>query len=97
MNVIEILARIGWDVYNFDYAKNIYEISLSEQHKDHIRKQIKAGKMRYNAEMNEIFIVEVSEVSFSESGNLYVEFKDINTGDIVGTYEYNNMSDYELF
>lgn len=97
MNITEILLRLGWDIYALDNLKNEYKIALSKRRKDYMRGQIKAGKMGYDGDMEDFVTVKIGEVCFNGSGDLYVEFIDVDTGKSIDVYEHNNMHKYELY
>lgn len=96
MNVIEILWKLGWDVLSFD-GEGEYKIQLGKARRELTDKQIKEGIIGYVGSTSDIITVKVGDVGFNGLGNLYVEFRDIDTGDIIDAFEYRNMAEDELF
>jgi hypothetical protein len=81
-------GRVGEDV---DLAQ------LGKARKDKTIKLIEAGLISYNGSVNDIYTVKVDNVYFNGLGDLYVSFKDINTDDLIDSYEYRNMDSDELY
>lgn len=96
MNVIEILWKLGYDVLSFNESGE-YKIEFNEERKEIYRSKIKKGLMSFEGSLDKQYHVKVGEVTFNGLGNLFVEFLEVNTNEIIDTYEYRNMSDEELF
>lgn len=96
MNIIEILWKLGWDVLSFN-EDGEYKITLGKVRRDLTNKRIADGDIGYVGSTDDVFTVKVSDVGFNGLGNMYVFFNDVNTGDCIDGYEYNNMSKDELF
>ncbi len=96
MNIIEILWKLGWDVLSFNEDRE-YKIQLGKARKDLTDKQIKDGSVSCEGYTSDIYTVKVDDVGFNGMGDLYVFFKDIETGDCIDSYEYRNMDSKELF
>ena len=96
MNVIEILWKLGYDILSIS-EEGEYKIKFSVERKERYRNKIKKGIMTFNRSLDDEYLVKVGDVNFNDTGNLFVEFLDVNTNEIIDTYEYKNMSNDELF
>ncbi len=96
MNIIQILWKLGWDVLSFN-EEGKYKIQLGTTRKNLTDKQIKDGSIGYEGSTSNIYTVKVDDVGFNGLGDLYVSFKDTETGDLIDAYEYKNMGENELF
>lgn len=98
MNVIDILKKLGYDVLESNHEQKIYTVRCSKEKKKRLLMQIKAGKIAVEKEfLNSAYVIVVTEVSFNDNGNLYVEFRDAESYTLFDAYEYQNMSEDELF
>lgn len=96
MNIIEILWKLGWDVLSFN-EDGEYKIQLGKARKDYTDAKIRKKIISYDGSTSDIYTVKVSEVGFNGIGNLYVDFRDVETGNCIDAYEYKNMNYDELY
>lgn len=93
MNIIQILWKLGYDVIESDSVEKKYVIQYSAER----RRRMRAKTSVDDKELIKFFHVTIGDVQFNEVGDLYVEFIDINTHEILDAYEYNNMQQDELY
>lgn len=96
MNVIEILWKLGWDVLSFN-GEGEYKIQFSNERISRYHEKIENEDFDFDGDLEEIYTVKVSEVTFNDYGDLFVSFEDTKTGEIVDEYEYKNMDNDELY
>ncbi|WP_321833446.1 hypothetical protein [Clostridium butyricum] len=98
MNIIEILWKLGYDVLESNSTDKRYTITYSSERKRRMWKQIKEGTLAVENELlNDVFHITVGEVGFNPTGDLCVEFVDVNTKEIIEIFEYRNMKESELY
>lgn len=96
MNVIQILWKLGYDVLSFN-DDGEYTIVFNKARKKIYSSKIKKGIIKFDGSLDDKYTVKVGEVSFNGSGDLFVEFLDVNTDEVIDAYEYRNMEEDELF
>ncbi len=98
MNIIKILWKIGYDVIGLDSERGEYKVTFSSERKRRTWEQIRLGKTSVENELlDDVYVLQVNEVSFNKSGDLFVEFTDVYTNECIDCYEHNNMAPHELY
>ncbi len=98
MNIIEVLWKLGYDVIESNSITKKYTVQFSTERKRRMWKAIKEGTLSVNNELlNDMYYITVGELSFNDTGDLFIEFIDINTKETIDVFEYRNMKDNEIY
>lgn len=98
MNIIEILWKLGYDVIESNSVTKNYSIQYSSERKRRMWKAMKEGKLSVENELlNDIYHVTIGELNFNDTGDLFIEFVDVNTKETMDVFEYRNMKENEIY